>query len=799
MISPRWKKVIRDLLEHKTRTMLSVLSIAIGVIAFGGMLITGQTVLRNLDLAYNESNPADITLDLTPFDHELLRWVKAQPGVQDVAGLSVLYGTLIKNDGKEQDITLYAHDDYNAIDLNRIKLIAGKFPQQRGEIAVERGSTSGAGLAPGAGVSLRAGDTVRIKLNSDEMFNLRYTGKLYDVSVPGGPAATRLNFYVSERTLSDLHLPAQPTRLIIRTTPGTTVAQKYALADRLRDRINLRGLTVRSINVNERGEHWATSIINGVLVIIVMVGAVALVMSGLLIINVVNGLLISQKKIIGIMKIIGADRWQIFGVYLAMMASLGVMALLIAMPLSGMLGQGIAGLVTGMLNYDLDVSGFTPAIAAVEVFVALLVPVAFSVLPIWSALQETAAEAISEVTPRQHASPIEKLLARLGSLPRTMVLAIRSLFRNHLRLVATLLTLVAAGGIFTSIMNLRIGMPATMTVNTGSNLADVTVSFGTPVNRIGAINRALQVTGVVAAEGWIATPATVVRDTSEGSTLTLNGSAANSRFVKPPLLEGSRWLSPYSRETRDELVVTQGILEFEPNLRVGDFIKLKHGDETHTFRIVGFMNGLGSQAFGHYETVSRLAGAPAMASSVRVATEDTSAAYTNALTGRLRKVFEDVKITVVSSQSRATLLNNVLSAFDILFILMILVSVLIAIVGGLGLAGTMSLSVMERTREVGVMRAVGAESPDLRFMFVFEGLCIGLMSAVAAFALSVPLSSLLGEVLGTATRQGVFMPQVNVMGYVLWLVIVSVVSIVASLSPARRATHISIREALAYA
>lgn len=799
MLSPRWKKVIRDLWDNKSRTILSVLSIAVGIIAFGGMLITGQTVLTNLDAAYSASNASDITLDLSVYDRELIRWVQAQPGVQDAAGLTALNGTLIKPDGKEQDITLYAHDDYSAIDLNRLKLVAGNYPQQRGEIAMERGSGTGITASPGSSIDYAAGDTLRIKLNTDQVFDLRYSGKVYDVNVPGGPAATRWNFYISERTLSDLQVLAQPTRLLIRTTPGTTSAQKYALADTLKDQLGKRGLTVRSISVNERGEHWAMSIINGVLVILVMVGAVALVMSGLLIINVVNGLLISQKKIIGIMKIVGADRWQIFGVYLLMMASLGMMALLLAMPLSGMVGRAIAGLVTGMLNFDLVRSGFTPAIIATEVFVALLVPVAFSVVPIWSALHETAAEAISEVTPRQHASPIEKILARMGNLPRTMVLAFRSLFRNQLRLAATMLTLIAAGTIFTSIMNLRVGMPATMTANTGSNNADITVSFGAPISRIASVNRAMQAQGVIAAEGWIGTQATVVRESGDGSTIALSGGEADSRFVKPPLLAGSRWLSPYSRETRDELVVTQGILESEPDLKVGDSITLKRGDEKHTFHIIGFMNGLGSQAFGHYETVSRLAGMPDMATAVRVATDDPSATYTNSLAGVLRKEFEDAHVTVVSSQSRATLINNALTAFDTLFILMLLVSILIAIVGGLGLAGTMSLSVMERTREVGVMRAVGAESPDLRFMFVFEGLCIGLMSAVVAFVLSVPFSTLLGQVLGAATRQGVFMPQMNVMGYGMWLIVVCAVSVVASLSPARRATRISIREALAYA
>jgi putative ABC transport system permease protein len=798
MISPRWLKVLRDLWDNKSRTILSVLSIAVGVIAFGGMLITRETILVNLNQAYRASNPSDITIDLGPYDRELIRWVKLQPGVQDAAGLTVVNGVMQQPNGAEKDITLYAYADYETMSLNKLKPVSGAYPPGRGELAFERGSVSTTGLSGGIN-GLNLGDTVQLKLNSDKVYSLRYTGTLYDVNVPGGPAATRANVYVNERTLSDLGMEANPTRLVIQTTPGTSVADKYALADRLRDELALRGVSVRAISVNELNEHWAAATMNGIILILVLVGAVAMVMSGFLIVNVVNGLLLSQKKIIGIMKIVGADRWQIFGVYLTMMASLGLLALVIAMPLSNMLGGALARVLAGVLNFDIVVSGFTPQLAALEVAAAMLVPIAFSASPIWSALRVPAAEAISEVTPRQKTSLIEKVLARLSNLPRTVVLAFRSLFRNNLRLIATMLTLIAAGAIFTSILNIQQGMTATLTRNTGTNNANITVSFGAPISRISAVNRAMQVPGVTYAEGWASSQATVMRETGEGSTLQLVGGESNSRFVDPPLQVGSRWLSPYSAATRDEIVLTQGILDSEPNLKVGGAITLKRGDETRTFRIVGFMNGPGSQGYGHYETISRFAGTPDMATSVRVATAQSDAAFTSVRAEQLRNVFEDANITVVSSQDRATLINTVISAFGVIITLMIVVAVLISVVGGLGLAGTMSLSVMERTREVGVMRAVGAESPDLRFMFVFEGLCIGVMSALIAFVLSWPMSVLLGELLGGALRQGAFSPSLNLTGYGLWVLIVSGVSVIASLSPARRATQISIREALAYA
>jgi putative ABC transport system permease protein len=796
MLSPRWRKVLRDLKDNRSRTLLSILSIAVGVTAFGGMMIARDTIITNLNLAYSSSNPTDLTIDLASFDHELLRWVKTQPGVQDAAAMTVVNGVVEKADGADQDITLFAFADYPAISLNKLKPVSGQYPPARGVFLLERASVGAAGLTPGM--------VVRLRLGTDKRYAITSSGALYDVSTPAGPAAARWNLYIDERTLSDLDLDARPNRLIIRSAPGITVEGKYVLADRLTDALGRRGLTVRAVNVNERSEHWAAGTAGGILLILVLVGGVTLLLSGFLIINVVNGLLLSQKKIIGIMKIVGGDRWQIFGVYLTMMASLGLLALMLALPVSALLGNAVARLIATVINFDVVVSGFTWRIAVMEAVVAILVPVAFSAGPIWSALQSTAAQAISEVAPRQKANPIERLLAKLENIPRIVTLAFRSLFRNTLRLAMTALTLIVAGGIFIAILNLRVAMPSTIARSLDVNNADVTITLGAPIPRIAAVNRALQDPGVTYAEGWIATQSTVVRADGDGSTLLLNGGADDSRFVAASIDSG-RWLSPYSLETRDEIVLSVGVLDSEPDLRLGGTVTLKRGGASHTFRIVGFVRRTGGAAastfpaYGHYETISRFAGLADMATSVRVRSLESGKAYTDQLVERLRVRYEDANVPVVNAVSRATLQGNVISAFNIIVTLMIIVAALIAVVGGLGLAGTMSLSVMERTREVGVMRAVGAQSPDLRAMFVVEGLFIGLLSALISYVLSVPLTRVIGEALGAGVRIGAIDMQFSAAGYLLWPVIVSVVSVVASLSPARRASQISIREALAYA
>jgi putative ABC transport system permease protein len=125
-------------------------------------------------------------------------------------------------------------------------------------------------------------------------------------------------------------------------------------------------------------------------------------------------------------------------------------------------------------------------------------------------------------------------------------------------------------------------------------------------------------------------------------------------------------------------------------------------------------------------------------------------------------------------------------------------AVLIAIVGSIGLAGTMSLNVLERTREIGIIRAIGASDRAVMELVMLEGLLIGFMSWVFGVVLAVPVSVIMANAiiwaLFGATAEFTFTP----VGVFLWLIVVLVLSVLASVGPARNATRLTIREVLAY-
>ena len=127
-----------------------------------------------------------------------------------------------------------------------------------------------------------------------------------------------------------------------------------------------------------------------------------------------------------------------------------------------------------------------------------------------------------------------------------------------------------------------------------------------------------------------------------------------------------------------------------------------------------------------------------------------------------------------------------------------LVAGLIVVVGGIGLASTMSMNVLERTREIGVMRAIGSSSRRIRQMVILEGVIVGILSWVIALGLSFPLSHLLCNLIGMALLSRPLDYIFNWSGVVFWLGLIVVISALASLWPAINAARLTVRDALAY-
>jgi putative ABC transport system permease protein len=137
-------------------------------------------------------------------------------------------------------------------------------------------------------------------------------------------------------------------------------------------------------------------------------------------------------------------------------------------------------------------------------------------------------------------------------------------------------------------------------------------------------------------------------------------------------------------------------------------------------------------------------------------------------------------------------------SLDILITFLMIMALLTAVVGSIGLTGTMGMNVLERTREIGVMRSIGAVDVQVMKSVIFEGMFIGLISYVLAVIFSFPITWLMSNIISRAIFETGMDLALNWQGFVIWLVLVMLLAALASVLPARKAASLTIREVLAY-
>jgi putative ABC transport system permease protein len=241
-------------------------------------------------------------------------------------------------------------------------------------------------------------------------------------------------------------------------------------------------------------------------------GLFALVLSGILVVNLLTALLASQVRQIGVMKAVGGTRWLIARVYLAQAALLGVAAWIVAVPL-GMWGSRVlCRYLAVFLNFDIASFAVPAWVYLLEALVGLLVPLLAAAYPVARGTRICVREALADYGVADGAfgtTAFDRVLASLSGTTRPLLLSLRNAFRRRARLALTLATLSAGGVFFMSALNVRASLVRTIDRLFDSVKYDLSVGLGS-LQPLEALERAVRRTpGVLRAEGWVGTEATL--------------------------------------------------------------------------------------------------------------------------------------------------------------------------------------------------------------------------------------------------------------------------------------------------
>jgi len=796
-MSSRWKKIWADFWGNKSRTFITMITIAVGTFAVGFNNNLNLYMNESMDSDYLSANPSEATVYAYPMDDDMVELARSIPGVDAVEGRSTAGGHLVRSGGEPIEILFTALKDPNALTLNFLKPVTGEtsLPALGDKQILLDASAASVGFKPG--------DTIVVELGDGKRRELTLAGYVHDVTGIPFSFTRTFNAYVTPDTLEWLDgNPDYYSELAVSVSQNQTDAEHVTeIAQAIADRVKRAGATDSFVLVYQPGHHFAWNIAQAMFFLLGILGYLTVLLSGFLIINTITALMTQQTRQIGIMKATGGGNAQIFGMYAILILAFGLGALAIAIPLANAAAKFIGGGLAEWLNFNPSPYKGYSATFIQQAIVSLVVPLLAAARPMYNSVRVTVREAISDygiggnAKQPKHTSVSRRALL----LSRPIRLSLRNAFRRKTRLALTLFTLVLGGAIFIGVYNLWASFDKTIQDIQGYFLADINIPFGRYYRFEEVASIAQSVPGVTSVEGWTQYGGTLIMNKEEAGTQIIFTAPPSTSTLIDPVITSGRWL-----KTGDENAVVIGnhLLNIFPDLKVGDWLTIDIDGKETKWQIIGtyvITGNLGiPYLYVNYEYLSELIGRPGRVYSVRVLTEEHDVASQQKISDQIEALYEERGIQFGTAQLGAVFIRDQKAQTDIFVYFMMVMAVLIAIVGGLGLMGTMSINVLERTREIGVMRAIGASNGDIQSIVIIEGMVVGLISWVFAILLSFPITGILCFGVGMGILTAPLPPVYDLKGIIVWLVGTLILATIASALPARSASRLTVKDTLAY-
>jgi putative ABC transport system permease protein len=457
-----------------------------------------------------------------------------------------------------------------------------------------------------------------------------------------------------------------------------------------------------------------------------------------------------------------------------------------------------------LLNFDITSFAVPLWVYLWAIAVGLTVPLLAAAYPVWKGSAISVREALADFGTSRNtfgAGMFDRMLAGIGGRSRPLLLAIRNSFRRRTRLALTLLTLAAGGIFFMSAINVRASIIKTLDHWFASKKYDLTVAFGDayPSDQI---ERALKNTpGVVRSESWFTSQGVLAphpgggqhgASTLEGERFSVMAVPSGTKMIRLDIVEG-RDLRPGDV---DAIVINTVLAAKSPEIKVGSTLSFRMGPELTSWRVVGIAREPFPPAVAYIPQAFMDQRHPGMRTNALLALADT--ASMNSVKDHLERSLEQEGVHILGSNAKADFRVGVDAHMLMIYVFLVVMSGIIVVVGGLGLATTMSLNVMERRREIGVIRAIGARPSTVWLIIVAEAVAVGVLSWALAALAAWPVSKVVGDALVKLAFHSKLESLFQLQGLFIWLAVSVLFSAAASFLPARSASQITVREALAY-
>ncbi len=764
-------KTVRDVGVRRLRSALLLIGIVIGVAGVVAIAFTARNLAQAQRDAYVSASQADLFINVRTFPPALVNLLRETDNVAE-AESRVANHLQWSNGGPYRDVLIYGVHDFGDIRINRPTLVTGRWPGT-GEAVLDESAQR---LQP-----VRIGETIALRTSvAAEPVYARISGF---TRTPGEADATiqnRATGYAPAGDVQTWRKEQGDNQLLLRLTEFRRATETRQSLLRTLDK---RGIPHGQGAIRDPQDAVGTKELGALLLFMSVFSVIGVVLSGFLVWNTMSAVMSEEMRQVGILRALGASRWQVLRTYLLPAVLVGLVGSGIGI-VAGVVGGGVlASFLGGLIGLALPAFTVAPREVLIGFAVGFGVSVGAALLPAWQGTRVSALELLRNYGVRADygVGVVQRALARLRGTTAMVAMAIRNTWRRRVRSTITVLVIGIGTAAFIGTQALNASLTHTIDNLYATYATDAWISFPKPYAPA-FTSELRRDPDIVAAEGWVRDDAYVFQSLTD-----LWGMPADTGLYLHPMTEG-RW---YSAHEPYEAVVTANLAR-RFNLHAGDSITAVVRKREQTYAIVGVVDDestyLGSHSTGKLfmtpENANTLRGRSNIADVFAVRFTDSSPAGVNAAVRRLEAQFRPLgPQSLASYEDRASTQSTV----RILSVLLLAMVIVVAVIGVMGLVNTLVLNITERRRELGILRAIGAGGDALLRLLVSEGLLLGMIGYLIGLVGGYALAHYLVRLAGTQLfkMQFTLAPSVLLLTGVMTLAVAAGASVAPGLLAAR--------------
>jgi putative ABC transport system permease protein len=725
-VNSRWRKLRADFAAYRWQIILIALVLLGGSACMVAALDAKAVLEREIEASFAGARAPEVVLWFERVDASLLDEVARQPGVAAVAARRSAFARLNTVDGRELPLRLSIVADPQTLKVAAVH--RHDSAAARPGLWLEQSGASLLKISPGAALALRgpAGTAVAVPL----------AGWLHDPGIAPSTQEQLLYGWATPAVALTLGLNPEPDQLLVKmVTPGSR-ADADEFGNQLAAWAKARGLPPLRIEL-PHATHPHALLMTALLRVLGVLSAIAFVSSAAWGAYMLALWLRREVRVIGILKTLGAGSGQVAAQYALLVLPLALLCAALALPLGAWLGQLLIEHHRVSLNIDVASSAPPPGLRWTEALLALGLPLLAMAAPVWRAARLTPRQAIADAgIAAPGAGRWRAGLLRWPGATR-WTLALRNSFRRPWRLSLIVLALASGGALLLTTHSNYESLMQTIDRSLAQQGHDIEFILQRPAPAVLLETTARALTDVAVAEAWRRTSASLSEGggAQEPMPVPLVGVPPGSRLFQLRIVEGRA----LAAEATGEVLVSRYLLAQVPGLRIGGRMTLHWRERRHEATIVGVVEEIGgSTVYAPFATFEAVTGLGDASASLRV--KARSGVSLDVVSRRIDQALLDVRAVPAQAITRERVRDSLDEHFKVVGDFIRMVALASALVGAIWLAASSGLNVIERTREIGVLRALGATPRGIGAIFLAEGLAVTLLSAALAVLFSLVLT-----------------------------------------------------------